>query len=131
MYIKCIRYNRTQDKSLMLFISLALFFLPIFNQMEINRLTMPRFSLPSYSIIETKIKSTPQEMRTLIFDRQDFSNKEITKVTSQIIKKAKVIEVAHQTQTSLDKKWFSPDPSSLTAEERQIVALLAMNYLRE
>ena len=80
MYTKCIRYNRTQDKSLMLFISLSLFFLPIFNQMEINRLTMPRFSLPSYSIIETKIKSAPQEMRTLIFDRQDFSNKEFTEV---------------------------------------------------
>ena len=49
MYTKCIRYNRTQDKSLMLFISLSLFFLPIFNQMESNRLIMPRFSLPSYS----------------------------------------------------------------------------------
>ena len=106
----------------MLFLSFVLFFLPIFNQMEINRLTMPRFSLPSYSTTGTKIKSAPQEVRTLIFDRQDVSNKEITKVKSQIIKKAKVIEVAHQTQTSLDKKWFSPDPSSLTAEERQIVA---------
>ncbi len=122
MYTKCIRYDRNQDKALMLFLSLALFFLPIFNQMEINRLTTPRFSLSSYSTKGTKIKSAPQEMRTLIFDRQDVSNKEITKVKSQIIKKAKVIEVAHQTQTSLDKKWFSPDPSSLTAEERQIVA---------
>ena len=92
--------------------------------MEINRLTMPRFSLPSYSIIETKIKSAPQEMRTLIFDRQDFSNKEFTEVKNLAIKKAKVIEVAPQTQTQtiVDKKGFSPDPSSLTAEERQIVA---------
>ena len=43
MYTKCIRYDRNQDKALMLFLSFVLFFLPIFNQMEINRLTMPRF----------------------------------------------------------------------------------------
>ena len=53
MYTKCIRYDRNQDKALMLFLSFVLF-LPIFNQMEINRLTMPRFSLPSF-LTGTKI----------------------------------------------------------------------------